>query len=505
MRKGNKATSSAYNIIVVDDEIGVIDSLAVVFGRSGYRISGTTDPLDAVEKIRDGQYDMLILDYLMAPIHGDRVVELIREFDRDLYILLLTGYKDLAPPLKTIKTLDIQGYCEKSDRFDQLMLMVESGIKSISQMHTIKRIKDGLKKILQSVPNIYQLQPVGKILEAILAEVTPIINNDNAFILVDDMSADGDSMCIFRGSGLYKSEVCNVMENLSPELLAQIGDARTKGRSIVSKDGLVLPLANEDNGTIGVLYVEMEDISESMELVEIYASQALGSLNNAFLHAMLNEKNSELAYTYDLLKQHYMEIIDALRVVVDAKDAYTRGHSDRVSYFSVKIGEKLGLTPSELETLRIGSLFHDIGKLGTSDSILLKTERLNPEEFEEIKKHPVKGIHILSAVSMLKDIVPLVKYHHERIDGHGYPEGLQGDDIPFMAKIISVADSFDAMTSNRTYRKKLSLEQSIEQLRTGAGTQFDKKVTQAFLELTTDYDTMFEEIERGFGPTLAPI
>jgi len=500
MRKGNKGVTSTYKIMVVDDEIGVIDSLSVVFKRSGYQISGTTDPVDAVEQIRGEHFDMLILDYLMTPIHGDRVVELIREFNPTIYILLLTGYKDLVPPLKTIKTLDIQGYCEKSDKFDQLLLMVESGIKSIAQMQTITKFKDGLDNILKSIPNIYRLQPIGDILEVILIELMPIIKSDGAFILVDDLSAGGE--CVFRGAGLYASEVGDVMGNLDTELLEKIGYARTARQTVILKNGMVLPLKNGDKGSIGILYAEMEDIYESAPLVEIFVNQALAALNNAFFHIILHRKNAELDSTYESLRQNYTEIVEVLRVVVDAKDVYTRGHSDRVSFFSVKIGEKLGLKSNELEMLRISSLFHDIGKLGTSDSILLKTGKLTFEEYAEIKKHPVKGVHILSAVSVFQDIIPIVRYHHERVDGKGYPEGLRGDQIPFLARITAVADSFDAMTSDRTYRPRLSLQQSLEQLTEGMGAQFDEKVVQAFVELSADYDAMLTEFENKYASEL---
>ncbi|MDL2232119.1 DUF3369 domain-containing protein [Ruminococcaceae bacterium OttesenSCG-928-L11] len=500
MRRVSVEPKPKYRILAVDDEIGVIDSLSVVFKRFGYAIIGTTDPLEAVERVRTEHFDLLILDYMMSPIHGDQVVERIREFDRELYILLLTGYKDLAPPLETIKTLDIQGYCEKSDRFDQLVLLVESGIKSISQMNTIRKFKDGLNKILQSVPKIYQLQPIGNILEEILVELLPFINSNSAFIIIDDLrSGEGQARkSIFRGIGRYASEIGDFMDMLSPELLEQIGTARTMHQNVRMESGLILPLGRENGGNIGVLYVEFQggDIEDGRELIEIYANQASASLNNAFLHSMINTKNAELSKTYDLLRRRYMDTIEALRIVVDTKDVYTRGHSDRVSFYAVKIGEQLGLSDEELETLRIGSLFHDIGKIGTADDILLKTESLNREEYEEIKKHPLKGAHILSAVSMFQDIVPLVKCHHERLDGTGYPEGLTGDAIPFLAKIISVADAFDAMTSDRTYRFKMQLDEAVKQLKRGAGTQFEPEIVDAFVAILHNYDELHSEFER---------
>lgn len=498
MRKSKPKIHSKYRILVVDDEPGVIDSLVVVLQRFGYNVTGVTDPLEAIEIIRNEHVDLLILDFLMSPIHGDQVVERIREFNKELYILLLTGYKDLAPPLQTIKSLEIQGYCEKSDRFDQLILLVESGIKSLSQMETIKKFKDGLNKILGSVPKIYQLQPIGNILEEILAEIMPIINGDSAFIIVDDLcfGSETQGRSIFKGIGKYKSDIEDFMMLLQPEHLEQIGTARTDQVNIHTSNGMILPLVAENRQSIGVLYVEGEDIKSELGLIEIFANQACAALSNAFLHSMINTKNAELSRTYNMLRQRYMDTIEALRLVVDAKDVYTRGHSDRVAYFSTKIGQAMGVSTEDLESLRIGSLFHDVGKIGTADDILLKSDQLEFSEYEEIKKHPLKGAHILSAVSMFHDIVPLVKCHHERIDGKGYPQGLKGDEIPFLARIITVADSFDAMTSDRLYRSRMGIDEAIVQLNRGAGTQFDAEVVRVFVELLDNYGEMAGEIDR---------
>jgi HD-GYP domain-containing protein (c-di-GMP phosphodiesterase class II) len=229
-------------------------------------------------------------------------------------------------------------------------------------------------------------------------------------------------------------------------------------------------------------------MDDGIKLMEIYASQAASSLSNAFLHSMVHMKNEELNRTYDQLRNGYMDTIEALRLAVDAKDIYTRGHSDRVSYFSTLIGKALNLPPDQIELLRISGFFHDVGKIGTGDDILAKTDRLNDAEYEEVKKHPLKGAQILSAVFMFKEVVPIVQYHHERIDGLGYPQGLKGEQIPFLARIISVVDAFDAMTSDRQYRSKMDVEHAKSQLVQGKGTQFDSKVVDVFLELLEQYD-----------------
>ena len=349
MRKNEvHSPSNGYKIIAVDDEEGIVDSLSIFLKRSGYEFTGVTDPLEAIERVRNEHFDLMILDFIMEPIHGDKVVEEIRKFNKELYILLLTGHKDLAPPLETIRKLDIQGYCEKSDKFDQLLLLIESGIKSIAQMNEIKRI------------------------------------------------------------------------------------------------------------------------------------------------------NLELSNTYEKLEKAYLDSIQTLRYTVEAKDPYTRGHSDRVSAYSVLIGEKLGLSEDDLKTLRVGGLFHDIGKIGIPDSILLKESKLTDDEYSEIKSHPAIGAHILCNAEVFKDIIPIVKHHHERYDGRGYPCQLKGEDIPYFARIATIADAFDAMTSKRTYRNSLPIDIVRAEIEKNLGTQFDPKIGKVFLDiLNNDYDKI-EKIKEDY-------
>lgn len=339
--------SNGYKIIVVDDEQGIVDSLSIFLKRSGYDFTGLTNPLEAIERVRSEHFDMMILDFMMDPIHGDEVVEEIRKFNKELYILLLTGHKDLAPPLETIKRLEIQGYCEKSDKFDQLLLLIESGIKSIEQMNTIKQINTELK-----------------------------------------------------------------------------------------------------------------------------------------------DKNEEL-------EKAYLDTIGILRQTVEAKDPYTRGHSDRVSEFSVLVGQKMGLDETTLHTLKIGGLFHDIGKIGIPDSILLKESKLNDEEYSQIKNHPTIGVHMLGDAEVFKNIMPMVKHHHERFDGRGYPSQLTGKDIPLIARIAAVADTFDAMTSKRTYRDALPLDVVKAEIEKCSGTQFDPEIANIFLDiLNNDYNSILNIQEK---------
>ncbi len=336
-----------YKIIGVDDEEGILDSLRVLLEDTSYEFVGITNPVEAIERVRQEHFDLMLLDFMMTPLHGDEVVEEIRKFNKELYILLLTGHKDLAPPLETIKRLDIQGYCEKSDKFDQLLLLIESAIKSVKQMDEIKRINE-----------------------------------------------------------------------------------------------------------------KLEDSKEQLE-------------------------------------QAYLDMVQTLRYTVEAKDSYTRGHSDRVSEYSVLIGEKLGLPAEQIKTLRIGGLFHDIGKIGIPDSILLKPAKLTDEEYSQIKNHPSIGAHILGSAAIFQDIIPIVKHHHERYDGNGYPSKLKGEEIPYLARIAAVADTFDAMTSRRSYRGPIEVEHVKEEIKRCEGTQFDPQIAEVFIEiLNNDFDKIKEIQEK---------
>ena len=197
------------------------------------------------------------------------------------------------------------------------------------------------------------------------------------------------------------------------------------------------------------------------------------------------------------MEKAYLDSIQTLRYTVEAKDPYTRGHSDRVAEYSVLIGEKLGLSEADLKTLRVGGLFHDIGKIGIPDSILLKESKLTDDEYSEIKNHPSIGAHILCNAEVFQDIIPIVKHHHERYDGRGYPGKLQGENIPYFARIAAVADAFDAMTSKRTYRNSLPIGVVRAEIEKNLGTQFDPELGKIFLNIIdNEYDKIKEIQEK---------
>lgn len=330
-----------YKIIAVDKNNSISKALKKMVKSDKYSLKNCNKISEVLEEIQVENYDILLLDFSDKPKEKLKVLQQIRNINQEIYIIVLIDQKIPKSFLKELKELSVQGYCEKNDKLEQLPLFIESAVKSIDQMRTIRNI------------------------------------------------------------------------------------------------------------------------------------------------------NEELMQSKEKIEKAYLESIETLRFTVEAKDNYTRGHSDRVSEYSVLIGKKLGLSNKDLETLKIGGLFHDIGKIGISDSILLKNGKLTDKEYNEIKSHPIIGKNILSNAAIFQDIIPIVLYHHERYDGKGYPYGLADKDIPLLARIVAVADAFDAMTSRRSYRNELDIEFVKEELKSKMGTQFDPVVATTFLDvLNNEYRTI---------------
>jgi HD-GYP domain-containing protein (c-di-GMP phosphodiesterase class II) len=197
----------------------------------------------------------------------------------------------------------------------------------------------------------------------------------------------------------------------------------------------------------------------------------------------LNQKNEELTKLFDEIHLGYLQTVMSLSNSIEAKDPYTRGHCQRVMEISCELARALKLTDKEIEDLRYASILHDIGKIGISASILNKEGKLTDEEFDEIKKHPVIAYNILKDVEFLKSGLNGILQHHERYDGKGYPHGIKGKEICIFARIMCVADAFDAMTSDRPYRKGMSMENALKEIERCKGTQFDPEIADLLISM----------------------
>lgn len=320
-----------------------------------------------------------------------------------------------------------------------------------------KNISTSLNKITHS--SKYSLYKYNN-----LKDATKLINEEKIDILISDISANDVS-------------ILKKIRKENPELYIIL---------IIDTNEDVISLKELEKLSIQG-YCEKNDKLNQLPLFLETAIKYLDQLK------MIKTINEELLASKEQLVKSYLESIEILRYTVEAKDTYTRGHSERVSEYAVLIGKKLGLNQSDLKTLKIGGLFHDIGKIGIPDSILLKKEKLTNQEYNEIKKHPTIGKNILSNAAIFQDIIPIVLYHHERYDGKGYPEGLRDKEIPLLARIVCVADAFDAMTSRRSYRTELNLDYVRNEIKSLSGIQFDPVIATTFLDvLNNEYRSILE-------------
>jgi putative nucleotidyltransferase with HDIG domain len=228
--------------------------------------------------------------------------------------------------------------------------------------------------------------------------------------------------------------------------------------------GMVIGAILLENGTAGTAFTEDE-----LELLTTLANQAMAAIENAWL--------------YENLKTNYFSTVQSLVNALEASDRFTKGHSERVRMLSVELGEQLGLDFHELELLQQAAILHDIGKIGIDHFILQKQGKLTVREYSLVKTHPLIGDEILGPIETMEEVRKTIIQHHERHDGSGYPYGLRGDEISLKSKILSVVDTFDAMMTDRPYRKALSVSAAKEELRANAGTQFDPSVVEAFVHM----------------------
>ncbi|NWF93506.1 MAG: response regulator [Syntrophaceae bacterium] len=199
------------------------------------------------------------------------------------------------------------------------------------------------------------------------------------------------------------------------------------------------------------------------------------------LERLVEERTAKLQEAYRILKKAHLDSVKVLAEAIDAKDPYTRGHSDRVTRMSLKIAFQLGFTEDRLESLEYGALLHDIGKIGIRDEVLQKPTTLDSDEYQYIQEHPLIGVRILEGLDFFKDKIPVIRHHHEHFDGSGYPDGLAGEAIPLEARIVAVPDAFDAMTSSRPHRGMMPLQDVLTELERWKGIQFDPNVVEIFL------------------------
>jgi putative nucleotidyltransferase with HDIG domain len=342
---------------------------------------------------------------------------------------------------------------ELSGKYEELVLLYDIS-ESLGSLHQIHQLTDLILK--RAVEHT-------KADNAILF----LLDREKGLLRVKGMCGidwlDPDRYAIRIGQGVVGKAAMDGRPLIQNEI-----PATGQKRQITAILCVPLKVKDEVTGVISVAHEKVGKIFTSVEqkLLSTLAGQAAVALDNARL--------------YEETKKMFLSIIEALAATIDAKDPYTHGHSRRVTYYSMVIAEAMGADPEFIETVKLAGLLHDIGKIGIPELVLRKGGSLTKDEYKDIMDHAVIGVRILGHIDALKHVVPAIKHHHERYGGGGYPDGLKGEDIPLPARILSIADTFDAMTSDRPYRKGLSDEDALRELGRNRGIQFDPELVRVF-------------------------
>jgi PAS domain S-box-containing protein/putative nucleotidyltransferase with HDIG domain len=349
----------------------------------------------------------------------------------------------------------------------------------------IRRQTDNLKIINSIIRNISSSLELTEVLYKITKSAAELIEGDGASIAI---YSEGTNLITYpyiynvpdslkkvistKGKGLARQ----VIDTGEPVIVNDYPDHPKALKEFVKaglKSLVAVPLVSKEKifGALGVFGMNRQRLFSGKEadLLESVGKQAAIAIENASL--------------YENIEQMLINTITSFASIIDAKSPWTKSHSERISDYGVAIGEKMGLDENALETLRLGGLLHDIGKIETYDVIIDKMDKLTYDEFAHIKKHPEKGAKFLEPIKQLKNVIPVIKHHHERFDGKGYPSGLKGDKIPLPARILSVADTYDSIISDRPYRKSSEQEDAIKEIKSCSGTQFDPTVVDALVDV----------------------
>ncbi len=468
-------------ILVVDDEDMIRDLCYHVLTAEGYQVTTVSNGADALEELGRTPADLLVTDIKMPGIDGLDLFEQVKERNYELVTIFITGHGTLDTAIESLMR-GVDGFVLKPFTQEELLGAVDRAIN-----------RSRLKKENIRLKALIPLFEISKLLvtEIDLAHLFKIITE----VLVQEFSVDRVSLMLMDESS--HSLLIRASHGLSSDIALK---ARRKLGEGVS--GLVLkyrkPLIisagkHPDEEVMGVINLENMPAS-SMSVPLIGKNKLFGVLNvskfsgppftTSDLQIVLILSSQvvtamENASLYEDLRENYFRTVQALVAAVEAKDPYTRWHSTNVAKYAVAIARDMGMSPSQLEEIHIAAILHDVGKIGISERIISKPERLSREEFDIMKDHPSHGIRILEPIGFTASITSAIYQHHERYDGKGYPQGLAGEQIVLPARILNVADTIDAMVSERPYRGTISCEDVLLELNRESGGQFDPRVAES--------------------------
>ena len=488
--------NGSQEILIVDDEEVIRELLSDALSDSGNGINLADSGRNALDSMREKHIDLLLTDIMMPEMDGLELIRCVRQEFPEVIPMVMTGYATLDTARAAFKE-GAYDYVLKPFNITEVKIAIENAFERKRLRDENARLRE-ITELFTISNSISTIRGERELLDMVLKFALRKVGAARGSVMVVD-TEESKHLKIAASEGISEEVVTEtvvdvgegiagwVAEHAEPLLVADIEDDPSlcdrshhfPDHSFVSvplekrESGLALPMRTSKR-VLGVLNINRKNDGTAftegdLKMLSILANQAAAALENSRLFVSLQEA--------------YLTTIQSLALLLEHRDSYTSGHSLRVTSISVELGRRLGMSPEEIENLRVAATLHDIGKVGVPDTILNKPGALTDEEWAIVKRHPVIGHDIIAPISFLENATAVVKHHHERHDGKGYPDGRSQDDLPLDVKTVIIADAYDAMNSDRAYRKALAPEEIKEQIIDNSGTQFDPEVATAFIEM----------------------
>lgn len=465
-------------ILVVDDEPFIREVIADFLTMEGFDVRTAADGQFAEQELAKSAFDVVLTDLKMPNVAGLDLLRHITVAYPSMLTIIMTGFGTVETAIDAMKQ-GAYDYVLKPFKTDEIIQVIRRAIQQ-------KRLKTENLRLREAVSLYKVSEAISQSLS--LDEVIDTVTQAT----IDDAHADLVLVCLDNGEGDYVERTRRALSAATPDAIsflpeaarntvpsnrAQLCPPRQVQELLEGADAprvtsaVLCPLCARDRlfGWVVAISVSPGKIFDEgqRKLLQMVTSRAAAAIDNSRL--------------YSDLQATFYQTIESLARTLDKMDRYTAGHSERVARYAVRLARSLGLNEALIEVTRQAALMHDIGKIGCIMN-LNKPSKLTQDEYEVFKQHPANGKEILEPIQFLAPVVPGVHCHHERWDGQGYPQGLKGKNIPLVARIISIADAYDAMTSDRAYRRALPHEITVDEICRCAGTQFDPDITGTFQE-----------------------
>jgi len=484
----------ALTIVVVDDEQPILNIFKSYLEMTGRHTVLTTDKgSEALEIIAAQKVDCCFLDLNMPDMDGIELSRRIHQQDNTIPMAVMTGYPTIDNAISTLKN-GVVDFLTKPVDLAQISLTIKRMMREKTLLANNILLKEEAKKnarLLAINEELQQKINEVEIMNSILQELDRVSTSSDLFHVLVNLSGrvtacDEAHCAVFYSEKGEYSTISSFYRN-STKGGEQNGHLHDDVIKRVARDGIPV-ISNSKNGGGHIMAIPLKIRNKIFGLLKLAVGDKGGQFKEKDVYFMnfIAEKASYLIENlalYENIFDNLFATLYAFVETIEARDTYTKQHSARVSHYAKTIAEAVECSREDMEKLHVAGYLHDIGKIGIPDNILLKNGSLSSEEFETIKSHPVIASNILRYFSMWSEEKNIIRHHHEKFDGTGYPDALKGEDVPYLSRILSVADVYDALTSDRSYRKRMPEEKAISIIADGSGSQFDPDVVAKFLDL----------------------